>query len=79
MCTIPAFGNRKSCLIPVFLTIYDFASLQFSDILMSNEYFHICLKAERNQNVSKISIDPLSELIVSVLNTDKIKKTTSTM
>ena len=41
MRTIPAAGNRKSCLGPVFLTIYMFRSIQFSDTLMSDGYFRI--------------------------------------
>ena len=52
-------------------TIYDFGSIQFSNTLMSDGYFHIFLKDESNENVSEISIDPPSELIISVPNIDK--------
>ena len=41
MCTISASGNRKSCLGPIFPTIYDFRSIQFSDTLMSDGYLDI--------------------------------------
>ena len=69
---IPASRNRKSCLMgPVFPIIYDFGSIQFSDTLMSDRYFHIFLTDKSNQNVSEISIDPSSELIASVPITDK--------
>ena len=44
--TIPASGNRKSCLGPVFPTIYEFGPIQFSDVLMSDGYFQIFLKKE---------------------------------
>ena len=40
MRTIPASRNRKSCLGSV-PTVYDFRSMQFSDTLMSDGYFHI--------------------------------------
>ena len=43
----------------------------FSDILMSDGYFHIFLTKESNLTVSEISKDPSSELIVSVPNTDQ--------
>ena len=68
MRTIPASRNKKSCLGPVLLTNYDFGSIQFSGTFMSDGYFHVFLK---DKNVSEISIDPSSELIVSVPNTDK--------
>ena len=48
MHTIPALGNGKSCLGPVFLTIYEFGSIQFSNTLMSDGYFHIFLKKQSN-------------------------------
>ena len=40
---------------------------------MSDGYFHILLtkKKESNSNVFEISIDPSSELIISVPNTNK--------
>ena len=53
--------KQESCLVPVFPTIYECGSIQFSDTLMSDGYFHIFLTKESNQNVSEISIDPLSE------------------
>ena len=53
-----------------FQTNYDFGSIQFSDTLMSVGCFHIFLTDENYLNVSEIYIDPLSELIFSVLNTD---------
>ena len=38
---------------------------------MSDGYFHIFLTDESNKNVSEISVDPSSERIVSLPNTDK--------
>ena len=43
MDTIPASGNMESCLGPVFQTIDEFGSIQFSDTLISDGYFHIFL------------------------------------
>ena len=74
MSTIPASGNSKTCLGPVFTTIYKFGSIQFSDTLMSDGYFHICPTKESNLNVSEISIDPSLELNVSAPNTDKLNR-----
>ena len=48
MYTIPALKNKKSCLGPVFPTIYDYGSIQFSDTLMSDGYLHIFLMDESN-------------------------------
>ena len=63
--------HALSSLGPVFSTIYDFRSIQFSDTLMSDGYFHIFLTEESNKNLFEISIHPVSELVVSVPNTDK--------
>ena len=71
MHTIPASGNRRKLPGSCLSTIYEFGSILFSDTLMSNGYFHIFLTKLSNLNVSESSIDPLSELIVSVPNTDK--------
>ena len=38
--------KQKSCLDPVFPTIYDFGSLQFSDTLMSGGYFRLFLQTK---------------------------------
>ena len=48
MRTIPVSRNRKSCLSPIFLIIFDFGSIQFSDTLMLNGYFPIFLTDESN-------------------------------
>ena len=69
--TIPTSWYWKICLGLVFRTIYDFGSIQLSDTLMSDGYFNIFLTDESNRNVSEISIDPSSELIVSIPNIDK--------
>ena len=46
-------------------------SIQILDTLMSDGYFHIFQTDKSNQNVSEVSNDPSSELIVSVPNTDE--------
>ena len=46
MGTIPVSKNRKSCLGPVFLSIYKFWINTVSDNFMSDGYFHIFLTDE---------------------------------
>ena len=48
MRTVPVTRNRKICLGPGFPAIYNFESIQFSDTLMLDGYFHIFLKDESN-------------------------------
>ena len=61
-------GNfYSSCLS----TIYEFGSIQFSDTIMSDQCSDFFLKILNNQNVSKIPIDILPEMIISVPKTDR--------